>query len=442
MMILLAFSAGALTLTYVYLLVRRPFVGMVSLLAAEFIDFAFGVNNRMVGGIHLDPLDAVSICLLIAGLLRSIHWIRRINVISLLSAAYLILFAISFGRGAFANGFLTAANESRGFTGPLTAMLYFVTVPADARSLRKYTIAYLCFGAALSLSAILAAAGLPIGLNALGDAEVLGLDGRYLPAGAAAAIAVCGFLSLAVFRNRTSGVVQSVIPMIYLCIAVYLRHRTIWIMLAAGTLAFLLLDKKLFLRLLPAASLAILLVIGLAIYGNSTRGLVSEDQFSASATNFDTFAWRLNGWKDLLFDSEQTPLTVTFGKSMGSGYWRIDPVSYAVTSVAPHSEYVQEYLRVGAVGALLVLCFGLRPLVRLWKLGRHAPFAAYPTTAAWTVITLITLLYGLTYGIQPHAYALIACANAFLSSISVQRASAWEPAGNEWQAAMAASNAA
>lgn len=442
MMYLLAFAMLALVLAYVYLLFRWPLIGLVSLLAGEFIDFAFGLNNRLIGGIHLDPLDAVSICLLIAGCLRTMQRAKRITVVSLLTFGYLTLFAISLSRGIFANGFLTAANESRGFTGPLTALLYFVTVPADAIALRKYTLAYLYFGAALCAAAVLAAAGLPIGMNALDQADVMGLNGRYLPAGAAAAIAICGFLSLALFRNRTAGLLRPIIPMVFLCIAVYLRHRTVWIMLVVGALAFLPLDRKLFFRLIPAAALALLLVIGFATYGSNVRGLVSEDQFSASATNFDTFSWRLNGWKDLLFDSEQTPLTVAFGKSMGGGYWRIDPVSYAITSVAPHSEYVQEYMRVGLVGTLLIVCFCLRPLVRLRRLGRYAPFAAYPTTSAWIVVTLITLLFGLTYSIPPHSYALIAIANAFLNGLSAQRTSTHQLAESEWQPANVARNAA
>lgn len=439
---LLALSALTLVLAYVYVLFRNPFAGFTSLLAAEFIDMAFGVNNRLVGGIHLDPLDAVSICLLIAGCLRSVQRVRTITVVSMLSFGYLVLFAMSLGRGLYANGFLTVANESRGFTGPLTAMLYFVTVPTDAKALRKYTLAYLWLGAALCVAAALAAAGLPIGINALSQAETLGTDGRYLPAGAAAVIAICGFLSLALYRNRTSGLVRSMIPMVYLCIAVYLRHRTVWIMLVAGALAFLPLDKKLFLRLLPAAALSLVLVIGLAVYGNSVSGLASEQQFSTSATDFGTLSWRLNGWKDLLFDNEQTPLTVAFGKSMGGGYWRIDPVTYQSISVAPHSEYVQEYLRVGVVGSLLVLCFGLRPLLRLWRLGRYAPYAAYPTTSAWAVVTLITLIYGLTYGIQPHCYALIAIANAFLSNYGSQQSAAYQFVRGEWPAMSVTGNAA
>ena len=46
MMYPLACAALVLLLAYVYLLFRWPFIGLVSLLAGEFIDYAFGLNNR------------------------------------------------------------------------------------------------------------------------------------------------------------------------------------------------------------------------------------------------------------------------------------------------------------------------------------------------------------------------------------------------------------
>ncbi len=99
MMYPLACAALVLVLAYVYLLFRWPFIGLVSLLAGEFIDYAFGLNNRLIGGIHLDPLDAISICLLFAGMFRSFQHIRRINVMTLLCVGYLMLFAMSLCRG-------------------------------------------------------------------------------------------------------------------------------------------------------------------------------------------------------------------------------------------------------------------------------------------------------------------------------------------------------
>lgn len=141
-------------------------------------------------------------------------------------------------------------------------------------------------------------------------------------------------------------------------------------------------------------------------------------------------------------DEEQNAMTVTIGKSMGSGYWRIDPVSYQAVAVAPHSEYVQEYLRVGAVGAVLILLFMLRPLLRFWKLTKVNPKAVYSSTSAWAVILLVSLVFGVTYGIGPHMYALIGIANAIVigwqAPTEEKRA---ERAENEWDGLTASSMA-
>ncbi len=412
MITLLELIACALALCYIYLLSLRVDLGLISLLVADLITTAVGDKSQIFGGMHLGPFDVVSICLLCAGIIRTGKAMKRINATRTIAVGYLALFAISLGRGLYENGLLVAANESRGFIGPLVAMLYFLTSPADEKSIRRYTLTYLYFGAALCVVAVLSAAGLPLGINALSSSEITGLDGRYLPASAAAAIVVCGFFSLALFSHRGKGVLGQLVPVIFFSMAIYLRHRTVWMMLLAGTAALLPLDIRLFRRLLPVALVATAAVAVLAIYGSNAQGLVSQDQFAESATNAQTLEWRLNGWKELLLDEEQNAMTVTIGKSMGSSNWRVDPVSYQAVTVAPHSEYVQEYLRVGVVGAVLILLFGLRPFLKLWRLTKTNPTPVYPSTSAWAVIVLAVLVYGVTYGTGPHAYALVGIANA------------------------------
>jgi O-antigen ligase len=411
----IALVALLIVSSFIYLLCRRPDVGFALLLAVELADFALGFNGQLLGGIHLDPLDVISICLLVAGVFRTFQRARSITFPYFVAIGYVLLFALSLGRGIAANGFLAASNESRGFVGPLAATLYFATVPTDDKSIRRYIRAYLYFGAALCAVAVLAAAGLPLGMNQWSNADLAGIDGRYLPASAAAAIAVCGFFSLALLRRGGGGFAAKLIPVIYLCAAVYLRHRTVWVMLLVGAAALLFLDGWMFRRMLPVACVALIAVAALAVYGNNSDRLISESQFSDSATNTQTLEWRLNGWKELLFDDEQNAFTVTAGKSMGSGYWRVDPTSFQVTAVAPHSEYVQEYLRVGLVGALFIVLFAFRPLWQFWKLRHAEPESVYPAIPAWTVMALVTLVFGFTYGIQPHSYALIAIANAIVS---------------------------
>ena len=409
---LIALAVLALGICYIYLLSRHVVLGLISLLAAELFSISFGINSQELGGIHLDPLDAVSLCLLAAGIVRTAQTLRSINTIHFLSIGYAALFAVSLGRGCYLNGVLAAANESRSFVGPLVAALYFLTAPTDDRSVRRYTWLYLSFGAGLCLVAVLAAAGIPVGMTAWGTTDVAAVDGRYLPATGAAAVAVCGFISLAWLQYRKKGLGTQLVPMMFMAAAIYLRHRTVWVMMLAGMIALLGLDRRLFRRLLPAALLAAAAVSVLAFYGSSVQGYASTSQFSQSATDTQTWEWRLNGWKDLLLDEDQTATTVAIGKSMGSGYLRIDPLSYQLTGVAPHSEYVQEFLRVGILGTFFIVLFGLKPLSTLWKMTKIDPTAIYPSTSAWAVVVVATLVYGVTYGIEPHAYALLGIANA------------------------------
>jgi hypothetical protein len=412
MSLLIIGAALVLGAAYVHLLVRRVDAGLISLLLVELVYQAVGPNATLFGPIHLSPVDAVSLCLFIAGIIRASRVVRSIHTTRLLALGYVALLAFSLIRGIIANGMLIAGNEARGFIGPLVATLYFLTAPADIQSVRKYTRCYLYFGAALCAIAALAAAGVAVGMSAWDRADAAAIEGRYLPADGAAAIAVCGFLSLAVMRYHKRGFVNQLVPVTFMAVAIYLRHRTVWVMLLVGVAALLPLDARLFRRILPAALLAVALVALLAVYGGNVEGLASENQFSQSVSNGQTFAWRLNGWKELLFDEEQNALTVAVGKSMGSGYVRIDPVSYQVIAVAPHSEYIQEYLRVGVVGVFMIVLFALRPLVRLWRLAKVDPTAVYPSTSAWAIVVLITLVYGISYNIQPQAYALIGIANA------------------------------
>lgn len=413
-MVLIALAGLAIGLCYVYLLSRHVVLGLISLLGAELFSIAFGINSEQLGSIHLDPLDAVSICLLGAGIIRTAQTLRTINTSRFVSVGYAALLAISLGRGFYSNGVLAAANESRSFVGPLVAVLYFLTAPADDRSVRRYFWLYLSFGTGLCLIAILAAFGLPVGMTAWATADKAAIDGRYLPATGAAAIAVCGFISLALLQYRKRGLGTQLVPMIFMSAAIYLRHRTVWMMMLAGMIVLMPLDSRLFRRLLPAALVAVAAVAVLAFYGSSIQGLAGTSQFSQSATSAQTWEWRLNGWKDLLLDEEQTATTVSIGKSMGSGYLRIDPMSYQLIGVAPHSEYVQEFMRVGILGTFFIVLFGLSPISTLWKLTKTNPTAAFPSTSAWAVVVLITLVYGVTYGIEPHAYALLGIANAIV----------------------------
>jgi len=308
-------------------------------------------------------------------------------------------------------------NEARGFVGQLLCMLYFLTAPTDEKSLRRYTRMYLCFGAALCVVAALAAMGLHVGTVTQSQTDIP--DARVLSASPAAAIAVCAFLSLAM-QYRVSGFRIRALPVMFIAVTVYLRERSVWTMLLAGMVALLPVDSKLFRKLLPVTLLAMGAVAGIVIYGASVRGVADADQFSESATSDATWQWRVNGWMELLRDSDQNTLSIAVGKGMGSGYERIDPLTHTMLEAAPHSEYVQEYLRVGVVGILLLLSLWLWTLRRLWKRMKVDPIGVYPSVSIWAIVIFSTLAFGVTYSIDVHSYALLGIASA----IAIRRVNA------------------
>jgi hypothetical protein len=291
-------------------------------------------------------------------------------------------------------------------------MLYFLDAPVDEKSVRRYVQGYLVFGAALCVVAILAAAGLPVGTSAWAHSAIAAADHRYLPSSAAAAIGVCGFFALARASYYGHGFLAQLQAPAFFLVAIYLRHRTVWMMLLIGALALLFVNGRLFRRILPAALLALVAVVGIVLYEDGNANFAGESEFSTSASNANTLYWRVNGWQEFLFDSDQTLFTVLLGQPMGSGWWRTDPESYLVQTAPPHSEYVTEYLRVGMVGLFFLKLFLFGPLVALWQARKGSIEAIYPCTSIWVVVISITLVYGITYSIEPESYALLGIASA------------------------------
>jgi O-antigen ligase len=97
---------------------------------------------------------------------------------------------------------------------------------------------------------------------------------------------------------------------------------------------------------------------------------------------------------------------------MGSGWWRADPESHMIQTAPPHSEYVTEYLRVGTIGLFLLTFFLFGPLIALCRARKESIDAIYPCNSIWVVVVSITLVYGITYSIEPESYALLGIASS------------------------------
>jgi len=429
-MLLVALPVLVIVLMIVYQLSRHVELGLFCLLFVELYKYSLGAEQGVFGSLHLDPLDGIMICLILAGLIRTVQRLKRLNSTRLVAFAVLLLFALSLVRGVISNGFFAAANESRSYAAVLIALLYFLDAPADDKSMKRYVWMYVCFGAALCVVAVLATLGLPVGSYAYFRGSEEGLQvtaetGRYLPSAAAGAIAIAGFLSLALPRQGKWTMVIRQLPFVFFAAAIYLRHRTVWMVLLVGSLSLLPLHGRLFRRLLPVFLVAVTITAGLAVYGTDIQGVASADQFSDSATNSDTWIWRVNGWLALLQGDDRNAASALIGKSMGSGYWRVDPQSGRTVTVGTHNEYLMQYLRVGSVGLGLLLWLFLRPLAKLWRYTRIDPDEIYPSTSAWAAILIMMLVYGVTYTIDVSIYPLFGIANALMHRL---RAAEWSAA--------------
>jgi hypothetical protein len=106
-----------------------------------------------------------------------------------------------------------------------------------------------------------------------------------------------------------------------------------------------------------------------------------------------------------------------FGQPIGSGFVRFDSTTGGYEDLPPHSEYVVQYLRVGCLGLVFFVAFLFRPLLRLYELQREDPFALFPSPSVWCLIVIGVAVYGITYGYDASAIALVGVANAVLLSL-------------------------
>ena len=416
MILFVGIAIFPLLLVYIYYLSRSVFFGWISLLAVLLYDYSFGANVHNVAGLNLTVVDVVEISLLIAGIIRTIPRLRERNTARMFAVGYLGIFAFSLMRGIAANGFAHAASGSRIFVGFLIGCAYFLTAPVDSNSVRKYVHAYLYYSLGLVLVACLAYGGMDIGGIAWVQHDPLGvvmLNGRLLPSACALAIAFCFFFSLAVSCHRSRAVSSKWLTAIFLGLAMFLRHRTVWAVLAVGLVFLLFVDKSLFRRLLLMGVYALFFIAVYVLLASDTTQLI-ETQLSDSATNDRTLLFRVEGWQELVGGEQLTVTNVLFGQSLGGGYERFDSQSGRYIDVIPHNEYVTQFLNLGISGLVLVLCLMILPLRRFWTLSSTDIRAVEPSASAWVVVIVGIMVFSVAYDPPVDAYALLGIANAMV----------------------------
>ncbi|MGD0734810.1 MAG: hypothetical protein ABR976_06665 [Terracidiphilus sp.] len=416
----MALLAGTVYVSLVWLLVRNFMVAWICVLTLTCLNFAFGSAVVVLGSVHLDLLDVLYFCLLPAGIIRLRFQELKLSTLNLLIGGYVFLFVLSVARGLAAFDLVTVGNEGRGLIGEVLALTYFTTIPHDRKIVKRVVIAQIVYSAVLVLICVLHYAGVPIGgiVGVTNGQKVYegGID-RALPAGAVASIelAILFAASWAVYRNRSRWL-QWLIG-VFIAVVIVLQHRTVWVMLAITLAAAALIDARIarYLSKIGGAVTVLACIVLLAFIGLRTQ-IVGELQ--DSATNTDTLQWRFEGLESYLAD-DQSPLTVLIGMPIGSGYLRLDSSAGGYTNFQPHNEIVNQYLRVGIFGALLLILYTVRPIYIYFR-DPNSGSLLYPTPASWILVTIGVIVFSFPYSYSVELFALVAMANGLIEAPAVE----------------------
>lgn len=352
--LLLVVLAGALGLAALEYLVRRPVAVAALVVVGLVIDYTdVHLPNVAVGSAAIYHTDVVFV--LVAG--AAVARLLRSRTATTPQLVLLLLVAIALGsllRGLVVFGLEETIDEARKWMLTFALAAYFSTVSGDPSVLDRIARWIVIGGVALtSLSAVrwvAVVAGLPDAL--LGDRAEAGL--RVLHAERTLIIVqACVILLVAWRRLRPPLRVTAVVMLVT---ALLMQHRTIWAA-TLGTVAILMWrDRDLARRAAMLVPVALLVTIVLLLMPLGR----DPESTTEHATNTSTFAWRFEGWRDLLV--EQGPEThgeLLFGKPFGAGWDR--RVDEQVREENPHSLYVEAFLRFGVVGltALVALVWAL-----------------------------------------------------------------------------------
>ncbi len=399
--ILLAISLLVACFLAVRFFINSPIVACGSLLLLLFATQATALFGGTAGAVHFYPGDALTILLLIAGVVRMAPVIKRGGLSAMLVLLFVAFVVLSLLRGLPEAGLTRAGNLSRNYLGISSSILYFSTFPADDSRLKKYVDIFLWYCGALVLLAAIRYAGLGGGFLSPS------YDYRPIPAAGANAIAI-GFLSCLCRRHYySSSKFVSWLTPVFGATAVVLQHRTVWVVLIAMVVSALVADRNLVRKLIPILVVGALLsgVLGVVIFGSKVN-----DQFETSATDTGTFLWRVEGWMALVDTDEQTPLTYAAGLPAGTKFAQNETLATA----AGHSVYISALLHVGILGLCVFLGLVLLPVVKLYRLRRMEGILAFPGPVFWVILLISILFFGFTYTIGWDQAALIGMANSIV----------------------------
>lgn len=312
----------------------------------------------------------------------------------------LIVTGVVIGTGEYGLG--SAVNEARKYIGFTGSALYGTTIEFHGTRRDRIAAAWVWLGvlilAVVILRWVVYFTGLP--LTFLGTPEGLRVIPSFETVVLLQGVVLATWALLTAQQGRLSPVVLAntypipprrlaAVATVGAAAVILLQHRTLWGELALVAVLVLVRVPSVGRRLLAWGVVGIVAVTGLAfaLLGEGTDRILVEG-LSDSASNVDTFSWRVEGWSDLFEEQgPDDPLTWAIGRPFGGGFPRI--ISGQLVDVSPHNFYLELLLRLGATGLLLFVGVHGWVIVRAWSSPGGTPFVRDDALAVVLLVSLV-----------------------------------------------------
>lgn len=306
----------------------------------------------------------------------------------LVPAALVAFVLIHLARGIATYGIQPAVNGARPW-------LYFAAAFAFAVSARRPwgRGAYDLVVVAGVLLAVLGLYNVAVsGIAQAGSTVIVNgalVDARSISA--AGALIVLAALIIALGRLGERTLLAICVVAVTTAAVALIPHRTIW---AAGLLSACVgfatwvdvtMRRS---RETAYAVTGLVLIVLPAVVWAVSRSAIVRQSLAETTSDQSTFAWRTESWTNLLSQHESFNDALA-GSAAGQGWQRI--VNGTLVDLAPHSGYLESYLRFGVFGLLVVAAIAWLSLK-----GARRNDQALPASTL-TALVIAQLMYGFTY---------------------------------------------